>query len=402
MHEMKRTAGISGDSERRERSTMEGASLVRHMKRKRILKWTARALLFALILAFLIGFIAYWRSTNECDRNAGAPANPMKAILHCEYGGPEVLKLEDVEKPPPTDNQILVRVRAASVNPLDLTIRGPWPLRPIFGMRKPKDTRLGVDYAGTVEAVGKNVTQFKPGEEVFGGKNGALADYVCALADRSVVLKPANMTFEQAAAVPVAAITALQGLRDKGKIQAGQKVLVNGASGGVGTFAVQIAKSFGTEVTGVCSTRNVDLVRSIGADHVIDYTKEDFTKTDQRYDIIYDLVGNHSFSERRRILGPNGICVMAGIGGAGWHEGFATRLLGELNGYLRSRFVSQKFIAYIAQFNKADMSVLADLLQSGKMVPVIDKTYKLSDAPAARTYLETGHARGKVVISLEK
>ena len=401
MHEMKRTAGISGDSERRERSTMEGASLVRHMKRKRILKWTARALLFALILAFLIGFIAYWRSTNECDRNAGAPANPMKAILHCEYGGPEVLKLEDVEKPTPTDNQILVRVRAASVNPLDLTIRGPWPLRPIFGMRKPKDTRLGVDYAGTVEAVGKNVTQFKPGEEVFGGKDGALADYVCALADRSVVLKPANMTFEQAAAVPVAAITALQGLRDKGKIQAGQKVLVNGASGGVGTFAVQIAKSFGTEVTGVCSTRNVDLVRSIGADHVIDYTKEDFTKTDQRYDLIFDLVGNHSFSERRRVLNPNGICVMAGLGGAGWHEGFASRLLGELNGYLRLRFTRQKFIAYIAQFNKADMSILADLLLSGKVTPVIDRTFKFSETADALRYLETGHARGKVVVAVQ-
>ena len=401
MHEMKRTAGISGDSERRERSTMEGASLVRHMKRKRILKWTARALLFALILAFLIGFIAYWRSTNECDRNAGAPANPMKAILHCEYGGPEVLKLEDVEKPTPTDNQILVRVRAASVNPLDLTIRGPWPLRPIFGMRKPKDTRLGVDYAGTVEAVGKNVTQFKPGEEVFGGKDGALAEYVCALADRSVVLKPANMTFEQAAAVPVAAITALQGLRDKGKIQAGQKVLVNGASGGVGTFAVQIAKSFGTEVTGVCSTRNVDLVRSIGADHVIDYTKEDFTKTDQRYDLIFDLVGNHSFSERRRVLNPNGICVMAGLGGAGWHEGFASRLLGELNGYLRSRFTRQKFIAYIAQFNKADMLILADLMQSGKVTPVIDRTFKFSETADALRYLETGHARGKVVVAVQ-
>src|SRR6266513_1551034 len=401
MHEMKRTAGISGDSERRERSTMEGASLVRHMKRKRILKWTARALLFALILAFLIGFIAYWRSTNECDRNAGAPANPMKAILHCEYGGPEVLKLEDVEKPTPTDNQILVRVRAASVNPLDLTIRGPWPLRPIFGMRKPKDTRLGVDYAGTVEAVGKNVTQFKPGEEVFGGKDGALAGYVCALADRSVVLKPVNMTFEQAAAVPVAAITALQGLRDKGKIQAGQKVLVNGASGGVGTFAVQIAKSFGTEVTGVCSTHNVDLVRSIGADLVIDYTKEDFTKTDQRYDLIFDLVGNHSFSERRRILRPNGICVMAGIGGAGWHDGILGKLVGELYAVARSRFIAQKFVTYIASFNQKDMMTLADLIQSGKVKPVIDRTYQLSQVSKALWYLQEGHARGKVVITME-
>jgi len=209
------------------------------------------------------------------------------------------------------------------------------------------------------------------------------------------------MTFEQAAAVPVAAITALQGLRDKGKIQPWQKVLVNGASGGVGTFAVQIAKSFGTEVTGVCSTRNVDLVRSIGADHVIDYTKEDFTKTDQRYDLIFDLVGNHSFSERRRILNPNGICVMAGIGGAGWHDGMAMRLAGELNAYARSRFVSQKFISYIAQFNKKDMTILGDLMQSGKVKPVIDRTYKLSETAHALRYLEQGHARGKVVIKLE-
>ena len=361
-------------------------------------------ILAALVLGFLVGFVAYWRSTNECDGKTGVPVHPMKAILHCEYGGPEVLTLADVEKPTPTENQILVKVRAASVNPLDLTIRGPLLLRPLFEMRKPKDTRLGVDYAGTVEAVGKNPAaagQFKPGDEVFGGKNGALAEYVCVLADRSVVLKPANMTFEQAASVPVAAITALQGLRDKGKIQPGQKVLINGASGGVGTFAVQIAKSFGTEVTGVCSTRNLDMVRSIGADHVIDYTKEDFTKTDQRYDLIFDLVGNHSFSERLRILTPNGICVMAGVGGAGWHDGMGMRLAGELNAYVRSRFVSQKFIAYIAQFNKKDMMVLADLMQSGKVTPVIDRTYKLNETADALRYLEQGHARGKVVINLE-
>jgi NADPH:quinone reductase-like Zn-dependent oxidoreductase len=368
------------------------------VKLKRVLKWSASVILLALVAWLLI---AYWTSTNDCFRNAGPINNPMKAIVHCEYGGPEVLKLEKLEKPVPNDNQILVRVRAASVNPLDLTIRGFWLLRPLSGMRKPKDTRLGVDYAGTVEAVGKNVTQFKPGDEVFGGKNGALAEYVCVLADRAVVLKPANMTFEQAASVPVAAITALQGLRDKGKIQSGQKVLINGASGGVGTFAVQIAKSFGAEVTGVCSTRNVEMVRSIGADHVIDYTKEDFSKADQRYDLIYDLVGNHSFSERRRILNPSGICVMAGVGGAGWHDGIGMRLLGELNAYLRSRFTSQKFIAYIAEFNKNDMIVLADLMQAGKLTPVIDRTYKLNETADALRYLEQGHARGKVVITVE-
>jgi NADPH:quinone reductase-like Zn-dependent oxidoreductase len=367
------------------------------VKLRRALKWSASVVLLALVTWL---FIAYWTSTNDCFRHAGPVKNPMKAIVHCEYGGPEVLKLAKVEKPSPTDNQVLVRVRAASVNPLDLTIRGLWLLRPFSGMRKPKDTRVGVDYAGTVEAVGKKVTNFKPGDEVFGGKNGAIAEYVCVLADRSVVLKPASVTFEQAASVPVAAITALQGLRDKGKIRAGQKVLINGASGGVGTFAVQIAKAFGTEVTGVCSTRNADLVKSIGADHVIDYTREDFTKTNERYDLIYDLVGNHSFSERQRLLNPNGICVMAGVGGAGWHDDFATRLLGELNGYIRSRFVSQKFIAYIAQFNKKDMMALADLMQSGKVRPVIDRSYKLNETADALRYLEQGHARGKVVITL--
>ena len=369
--------------ERCERSALEGAGLVRRMKR--VLKWSAGAILLALILAFLAGFIAYWRSTNDCDHKV-APNNPIKAIVHCEYGSPDVLKLEDIEKPVPNDNQLLVKVRAASVNPLDLTIRGPWLIRPVLGLRKPKDTRLGVDYAGIVEAVGKDVTNFKPGDEVFGGKNGALAEYICVLADRAVVLKPSNMSFEQAASAPV---------------QSGQKVLINGASGGVGTFAVQIAKSFGAEVTGVCSTRNLDMVRSLGADHVIDYTKEDFTKGEQRYDLIFDLVGNHSFSERRRILNPNGICVMAGIGGAGWHDGILSRLAGELNAYMRSRFVSQKFISYIAQFNKKDMMVLADLMQSGKMTPVIDRTYKLSEVPAALRYLEQGHARGKVVVTLD-
>jgi NADPH:quinone reductase-like Zn-dependent oxidoreductase len=367
------------------------------MKIKRILKWSASVIFAGLVLVTLI---AYWMSSNDCDHRP-TPTHPMKAVTHCEYGGPDVLKVEEVEKPVPNDNQLLVKVRAAAVNPLDLTIRGSLLFRPLSGLRKPKDTRLGVDYAGTVEAVGKNVTQFKPGDEVFGGKTGAFAEYIGVLPDRAVVLKPANMTFEQAASVPVAAITALQGLRDKGKIQAGQKVLINGASGGVGTFAVQIAKSFGTEVTGVCSTRNVDLVRSIGADHVIDYTKEDFTKSDQRYDLIFDLIGNHSFSERRRILTPNGICVMAGIGGAGWHDGILGRLAGELNGYLRSRFTSQKFIAYIAQFNKADMSILADLMQAGKVTPVIDRTYKLSEVSRALWYLQEGHARGKVVLNLE-
>src|SRR5439155_16090716 len=335
---------------------------------KRILKWIGATILFALILRFLIGFIAYWRSTNDCDHRP-TPSNPMKAITHCEYGGPEVLKVEEVEKPVPNDNQVLLKVRANSVNPLDLTIRGPLLLRPLFGLRKPKDTRLGVDYSGTVEAVGKNVTNFKPGDEVFGGKNGAIAEYVCVLADRAVVLKPANMTFEQAAAVPVAAITALQSLRDKGKIQAGQKVLINGASGGVGTFAVQIAGSFGADVTAVCSTRNVDMVRSIGADQVIDYTHEDFTKSRQRYDLILDTVGNHSLLECRRVLNPKGKYIMIGGPAGRWID----PLPRAINALMLSRFVSQDMGMLMAKVNKDDLTILRDLIQAGKVTPVIDR-----------------------------
>jgi NADPH:quinone reductase-like Zn-dependent oxidoreductase len=369
------------------------------VKLRRLLKWSATVILLALLIWV---FTAYWMSTNECFRNASAPANPMKAIVHCEYGSPDVLELKDVETPVPNDNQLLVRVRAVAVNPLDLTITGPLALRPISGLRKPKETRVGVDYSGTVEAVGKNVTNFKPGDEVFGGKTGSFAEHICVLANRAVVAKPSNVTFEQAAAVPVAAITALQGLRDKGHIQPGQKVLVNGASGGVGTFAVQIAKSFGAEVTGVCSTRNVDLVRSIGADHVIDYTKEDFTNGTEHYDLIFDLVCNHSFAERRRVLTPQGICVMAGIGGAGWHDGILGKIVGELYAIARSRFIGQKFVAYIASFNQKDMMTLAELMQSGKIKPVIDRTYKLSEVSKALWYLQEGHARGKVVLSVEQ
>src|SRR5215472_6601167 len=281
---------------------------------KRVVKWTLATIFVTLIVW---GFVAYWTSSNDCDRNAASPANPMKAVVYCDYGITN-LKLQEIEKPTPADDQLLVRVRAASLNPLDgHFVRGMWLARLMGGgLRKPKDTRLGVDYAGTVEAVGKNVTQFKPGDEVFGARDGALAQYVCGRADRAIALKPANMTFEQAGSVAVAAITALQGLRDKGHVHAGQKVLVNGASGGVGTFAVQIAKSLGAEVTGVCSTRNLDLVKSLGADHVIDYTKEDFTKGDQKYDVIIDNVVNHSLSECRRMLTPNGIYVMIGGGGA--------------------------------------------------------------------------------------
>ena len=380
---------------------MNESKATRPRKRwKRVLKWTLGTLFVALILW---GFIAYWTSTNDCDRNAATPANRMKAVVYCDYGITN-LRLQEIEKPNPTDDQVLVRVHAASLNPLDgHFVRGMLLARLMgAGLRKPKDTRLGVDYAGTVEAVGKNVTNFKPGDEVFGGRTGSLAQYVCARADRAIALKPANMTFEQAGSVAVAGITALQGLRDNGHVQAGQKVLINGASGGVGTFAVQIAKSLGAEVTGVCSTRNLDLVRSIGADHVIDYTKEDFTKSGQRYDVIFDNVQNHTFSERRRVLTPNGICVLAGLGGAGWHEDTWTHLVRSFTTPLMSKFTSQKFSFYISQLNHNDLAWLGDRMQSGKVTPVIDRNYKsLNDVRDALAYLEQGHAHGKVVISVE-
>src|SRR5881398_1849608 len=372
---------------------------------KRILKWTSVAILLALFVGIFALFIAYWRSTNDCGRTA-APKNPMKAIVYCDYGLAN-LKLEEVEKPVPNDDQILVRVRAASVNPYDWHfIEGtPKIMRAMgVGLRKPKDTRVGVDFAGTVEAVGKNPAaagQFKPGDEVFGGKGGAFADYVCPRAGRAVALKPANITFEQAASVNIAGITALQGLRDKGKVQPGQKVLINGASGGVGTFAVQIAKSMGADVTGVCSTRNLDMVRSLGADHVIDYTKEDFTKGDQRYDVILDNVANHSLSECRRVLNPDGKYVL--IGGGGVNEGrwLGPGLTHALNAMFLSKFVSQEMGMMLAELNHDDLAFIADLMQSGKVTPVIDKTYTLGELPQAIEYLEQGHARGKVVVKVD-
>jgi NADPH:quinone reductase-like Zn-dependent oxidoreductase len=370
------------------------------MKLKRILKWSARLILVALVLGFLVGFIAYWRSTNDCDRKT-ALVNPMKAIRFCEYGSPDVLKFEDVEKPVPNDDQVLIRVRAASLNFFDAgVICGPWFGRLFFGLRKPEKTRLGTDVAGTVEAVGKNLTLFKAGDEVFGVARPSLAEYACGR-ERGLVIKPANVTFEQAGSVAWAGFTALQGLR-QGNIQPGQKVLINGATGGVGTFAVQIAKSFGAEVTAVCSTGKVDLVRSIGADHVIDYTKEDFTKGDQRYDVIFDNVSNHSFSDRRRALTPNGICILAGIGGAGLHEGQLMRMAGALKADLLSRFIDQKFVRYGTTTNKEDLKLLSVLMQTGKVTPVIDRTYKLSETAEAMRYFEEGHARGKVVITVEQ
>jgi NADPH:quinone reductase-like Zn-dependent oxidoreductase len=371
------------------------------MKLRRVLGWIAIAIPLALFVAV---FVAYWMSSNTCDDpNAAAPGSPMKAIVYCDYGLADVLKLEDVEKPTPEDDQVLVRVRAAAVNPLDWHyMRGtPYIMRMGAGLRKPKDTRMGVDFAGTVEAVGKNVTQFKPGDDVFGGRSGALAEYVTVRENRAVVLKPANLTFEQAASVPIAAITALQGLRDKGKVQPGQKVLINGASGGVGTFAVQIAKSFGADVTGVCSTRNLEMVRSIGADQVIDYTKEDYTKSGQHYDVILDNVGNRSLLDNRRILNPEGKYVL--IGGGGPDNGrWIGPLAGPIKALVLSPFVTQDMGMLLADLNKEDLTILSDLMQAGKVTPVIDRRYSLSEVPAAIRYLEEGHARGKVIVTVDR
>ena len=326
----------------------------------------------------------------------------MKAIVYTEYGSPGVLQLKDVEKPAPKDNEVLVKVYAASANPADwhLMRAEPFLVRLENGLQKPKTTRLGADLAGRVEAVGKNVTQFQAGNAVFGelplNGLGSFAEYVCITEDL-LALKPAQVTFEQAAAVPMAAITALQGLRDKGQIKTGQTVLVNGASGGVGTFAVQIAKSYETEVTGVCSTRNLELVRSIGADDVIDYTQTDFTQTGRQYDLIFDAVGNRSVPDLQRALKPNGIASIAGF--TSLSRLFQTMILGAWVSKTGSRQIGLMKTAYA---NKKDLLIIKELLESGKVVPVIDKIYPFSDAPEAIRYLETGRARGKVVITLEE
>jgi len=320
----------------------------------------------------------------------------MKAIVYRRYGSPDVLECDEIEKPAPGDDEVLIKVRAASINPLDRHImRGrPKFLRIAFGLHKPK-IRPGRDVAGQVEAVGRNVTRFKPGDEVFGACSGALAEYACAR-ESALVSKPNNMTFEQAASVPVAALTALQGLRDKGKIRPGQKVLINGAGGGVGTFAVQIAKSFGANVTGVCSTTKVDMVRSIGADRVIDYTQQDFTEGTQRYDLIFDLVATHSLPEYRRVLSPNGICVFGG--GPTKVRAILTFAFEVL---VLSRFVSQNFVMFVAKLSNEDLTTLRELMAAGKVTPVVERHYTLNEVPQAMQYLDEGHARGKVVITLE-
>jgi NADPH:quinone reductase-like Zn-dependent oxidoreductase len=323
----------------------------------------------------------------------------MKAIVQDKYGSPDVLELQEVDKPVVEDGEVLVRVRAASANPADWHyMRGlPYVMRPQAGLCKPKNRVLGRDIAGQVEAIGKDVTGFRPGDEVFANvETGGFAEYTC-VSEGLLVLKPANLTFEQAAAVPLAALTALQGLRDAGQVQPEQRVLIIGASGGVGTFAVQIAKSLGADVTGVCSARNVEMVRSLGADHVIDYTQEDFTQSGQKYDLIFQLAGTRSPSECRRALTSKGTLVLSSGESSGRWLGPVDRMI---KAVVLSPFVSQKLGSFLARANKDDLQFLKELIEAGKVKPVIDRTYPLSEVPDAIRYLEEGHARGKVIITV--
>ena len=320
----------------------------------------------------------------------------MKAIVHTKYGPPDVLELQEIEKPIPQADEVLIKVRASSVNPAEWYGMTGLPIARLGeGLFKPKDTRLGVDYSGIVEAVGKDRSDFKVGDEVFGARSGAFAEYVCA--KNIIIPKPKNITFEEAASVPTAAITALQGLRDYGKIQLGQKVLINGASGGVGTFAIQIAKSFGAEVTGVCSTKNVEIVKSLGADHVIDYTKEDFTLSNQKYDLLLDVSGTRSWSEYKRILKPDAHFVIVGAPKSKSPIGPLGHVIKIKLGSLGA---SQKAEFFIAKFNKEDFALLKELLDSGKVKPYVEKTYPLNKITDAMNHLGTGHAQGKIVLTM--
>jgi NADPH:quinone reductase-like Zn-dependent oxidoreductase len=321
----------------------------------------------------------------------------MRAIINDKYGSPAGLQLGEQDKPAVNGSGVLVQVRAVSINPLDLHFMTgtPYVLRLSEGFREPKTKVLGVDVAGQVAAVGEDVTDFQPGDEVFGHHGSALAEYVCGK-PADFITKPADLTFEQAAAVPVAGFTALQGLRDHAEVQAGQHVLINGACGGVGTFAVQIAKALGAEVTGVCSTANVELVRSLGADHVIDYTREDFAKGGQRYDVVLDVAGNRSIAAYRRVLTPTGALVLIGAGRGQWIGPVAR----PVRALVLSRVGSQRLVPFLAKPNKPDLIALKELIEDGKLTPVVDRVYPFSEVADAMRYLEEGHARGKVIITI--
>jgi NADPH:quinone reductase-like Zn-dependent oxidoreductase len=324
----------------------------------------------------------------------------MESVVFERYGPPaDVLELRELEQPTPNDDEVLVRVRASSVNPAEwYAVTGPLIVRGTNGLRGPKEPRVGIDYAGVVEAVGKDVTEFEPGDEVFGGRTGAYGEYVCARAAGGIARKPKNVSFEEAGVVGIAGVTALQGLRDKGRVKSGDKVLITGASGGVGTFAVQIAKALGAEVTAVCRTSNVELVRSLGADRVIDYTRTDFTSEGERYDVLLDIASTHSWRASRRVLEPDGTLVLVG---APAHS----RVLGPL-GQIARMFVggkvrgSQNVVFYVAKINKEDMNVLRELIESGKVKPVVDRRYPLAEVADALEYVGRGHTRGKVAITI--
>ena len=354
----------------------------------------------AIVAVVALGTLAFTISHNSpCEPAAqlSEGTQHMKAVVARCYGSPDNMKVEEVAKPVPNDDQVLIRVHAASVNPVDWhgTRGSPYIMRLSSGIGTPKDPRVGTDFAGTVEAVGKNVTRFKPGDEVFGGANGALAEYVVRNENR-LALKPGNVTFEQAGSVYVAASTALQAFRDHGQLKPGQKVLINGASGGVGTFAVQIARELGAEVTGVCSTKNVELVRSLGADHVIDYTQQDFTQSKEQYDIILDNVANRSLSDLRRVLKPQGKLVIVGGAPGDWIGPFGP----PIKAMLMSAFVDQQLGMMMADPTRSDLEYIADLMAAGKVTAVIDRQYPLSEAAEAMRYLEAGRARGKVVVNV--
>ncbi len=357
---------------------------------------------FLLVLAVAVAALAITIGrTTECGPTpvVAEGVTTMKAILARCYGSPDILEYVDVEKPVPAENEVLIKVKAAAVNPLDWHyMRGsPYLMRLSSGLGSPDDTSAGVDFAGVVEAVGSGVTKFKPGDEVFGGRSGAFAEYLVMPADRALTLKPENVSFEQAAAVPIAAVTALQALRDTGKVKPGDKVLINGASGGVGSYAVQIAKHFGADVTGVCSTRNVAMVKSLGADRVIDYKKADYTESGDTYDVIIDNVGNKSLSANRDVMPKDGVLVLVGGPGGDW----IGPLIRPLKAFLTSPFFDQEMAMFLAELNQTDMDVLAGMMREGELRSIIDRRYPLSESAEAIRYSETGRARGKIIIAVD-
>jgi len=361
---------------------------------------TLNGILTVVVLAVAsLSVVISYDSPCEAPPAVSAGAETRKAVRYYCYGSTDVLEYGDVERPRPAENEVLVKVRAAAANPLDWHfMRGtPYFMRLMSGLGKPKTSGLGVDFSGTVEAVGSRVTGLKPGDKVFGGGgSGAYAEYTLVHEDDALVVQPESMSFQQGASVGVAGVTALQALRDKGQLKPGQKVLINGASGGVGTFAVQIAKEMGAEVTGVCSTRNVQMVRAIGADHVVDYKKGDYTEADERYDLIIDMVSNHSLRENRKVLTPDGRLVMVGGATGNWFSALAR----PLKALIYSKFVDQQFIALLAILNREDLAAIGAMIEAGAVTPVIDRRYPLSEVAAALEYSEAGRARGKIIVDV--